>query len=52
MTTPRNMEAYDQGYGCILYRTTLAAGTAGHLEVAGIADFGLVYLDGKPAEIL
>ena len=26
--TPRNMEAYDQGYGCIFYRTTVPAGAA------------------------
>ena len=48
---PRNMEAYDQGYGCILYRTTLPAGPVGQLEVAGIADFGFVSLDGKPAGV-
>jgi beta-galactosidase len=28
---PRNMEAYDQGRGCILYRTTLPAGPAAQL---------------------
>jgi beta-galactosidase len=49
---PRTMEAYDQGYGCILYRTTLPAGPTGQLEVAGVADFGFVYLDGKPAGVL
>ena len=48
---PRNMEAYDQGYGCILYRTKLPAGPVGQLEVAGIADFGFVYLDGKPVGV-
>ena len=45
------MEAYDQGYGCILYRTTLPAGPVGQLEVAGIADFGFVSLDGKRAGV-
>jgi beta-galactosidase len=48
---PRNMEAYDQGFGCILYRATLPAGPAGRLEVAGVSDFGFVYLDGKPAGV-
>jgi beta-galactosidase len=45
--TPRNMEAYDQGYGCILYRTKIPAGAAATLEAAAIHDFGYVFLDGK-----
>ena len=44
---PRNMEAYDQGYGCILYRTTLAAGPAGNIDAIAINDFGYVFLDGQ-----
>ncbi|MDD5140833.1 MAG: beta-galactosidase [Verrucomicrobiales bacterium] len=50
--TPRNMEAYDQGYGCILYRTKIPAGAAATLEAAAIHDFGHVFLDGKRAGIL
>ncbi len=50
--TPRNMEAYDQGYGCILYRTKIPAGAAMTLEPAAIHDFGFVFLDGKRAGIL
>ncbi len=50
--TPRNMEAYDQGFGCILYRTTIPAGAATTLEVAAIHDFGYVFLDGKRIGIL
>jgi beta-galactosidase len=50
--TPRNMEAYDQGYGCILYRTTILAGKATTLEAAAIHDFGFVFLDGKRVGIL
>jgi beta-galactosidase len=49
--TPRNMEAYDQGYGCILYRTTIPAGAAAPLAAA-IHDFGYVFLDGKRVGIL
>jgi len=45
--TPRNMEGYDQGYGCILYRTRLRAGASTILEAAAIRDFGYVFLDGK-----
>jgi beta-galactosidase len=50
--TPRNMEAYDQGYGCILYRTTILAGKATTLGAAAIRDFGFVFLDGKRVGIL
>lgn len=50
--TPRNMEAYDQGYGCILYRTKIPAGAATHLEAAAIHDFGFVFLDGQPIGML
>jgi beta-galactosidase len=50
--TPRNMEAYDQGYGCILYRTKIPAGAATTLEAAAIHDFGFVFLDGKRVGIL
>ncbi|HEU5080731.1 MAG TPA: beta-galactosidase [Opitutaceae bacterium] len=45
--TPRTMEAYDQGYGCILYRTELPAGPAASFEAAAIHDVGQVFLDGK-----
>jgi beta-galactosidase len=47
----RTMEVYDQGYGCILYRTELTAGPAGTLEAASIRDFGYVFLDGHPIGI-
>jgi len=50
--TPRNMEAYDQGYGCILYRTKIPAGAATTLEAVAIHDFGYVFLDGKRVGIL
>lgn len=44
---PRTMEMYDQGYGCILYRTTLPAGPAATLEVGEVHDFAFIHLDGK-----
>ncbi len=50
--TPRNMEAYDQGYGCILYRTKIPAGAATTLEAAAIHDFGFVFVDGQRIGIL
>jgi beta-galactosidase len=50
--TPRNMEAYDQGYGCILYRTKIPAGDATTLEAAAIHDFGYLFIDGKRVGIL
>ena len=50
--SPRSMEAYDQGYGCILYRTQLPAGPAALLTAAAIHDFGYVFLDGQRIGIL
>ncbi len=50
--TPRNMEAYDQGYGCILYRTTVPAGPSVILAAGAIHDFGYVFLNGKRTGIL
>jgi beta-galactosidase len=50
--TPRNMEAYDQGYGCILYRTRIPAGGEAVLEAAAVHDFGFVFLDGRRVGVL
>jgi beta-galactosidase len=50
--TPRTMEQYDQGYGCILYRTTLPAGDAGTLEASVVHDFGFVFLDGQRVGVM
>jgi beta-galactosidase len=49
---PRNMEQYDQGYGWILYRTTVPAGAARTLEAAEVHDFGFVFLDGERVGIM
>jgi len=51
-TTPRSMEKYDQGYGCILYRTTIPAGAETTLEAAAIHDFGFVFVDGQRIGVL
>jgi beta-galactosidase len=45
---PRNMEAYDQGHGSVLYRTTLPAGPAAQLSVKEARDFAWVFVDGVP----
>ena len=50
--TPRNMEAYNQGYGCILYRTKIPASGPVLLEAAAIHDFGFVFLDGQRVGVL
>lgn len=44
---PRGMEMYDQGYGWIMYRTTLPAGPAGTLEAKAVHDYGQILLDGQ-----
>jgi len=49
---PRNMEQYDQGYGWILYRTSLPAGAARMLEVREVHDFGFVFFDGERVGVM
>lgn len=49
--TPRTMEKYDQGHGCILYRTTIPAGPPGVLEAA-VHDFGFVFLGGERVGVM
>jgi beta-galactosidase len=41
------MEQYDQGYGCILYRTTVPAGPEAVLDADSVHDIGQVFVDGK-----
>jgi beta-galactosidase len=42
---PRTFEAYDQPYGCILYRTKLPAGPAATLSAKAVHDIGFVFVD-------
>lgn len=49
---PRHMEAYDQGHGCMLYRTTLPAGPAAKLVVDRAHDFAWVFVDGKEVGVM
>jgi beta-galactosidase len=44
---PRNMEAYDQDYGCSVYRTQLPAGPAAIIEAKAIHDIGQVFVEGQ-----
>lgn len=45
---PKSMEFFDQGYGSILYRTTLPAGKADRrLVVTEAHDWAAVYVDGQ-----
>ena len=46
-TTPRPMEAYDQGYGAIVYQTELPAGPASELKVQEVRDLAWVFLNGE-----
>ena len=41
------MEQFDQGFGCMLYRTTLPAGPAVTLSAASVHDYGFVFLNGE-----
>jgi beta-galactosidase len=49
---PRTMEKYDQGHGCILYRTTIPAGPAATLEAASVHDFGFLFLNGERVGVM
>lgn len=50
--TPLNMEALNQGYGLVLYRTTLAQAADGLLKINGLRDYALVFINGKRIGIL
>ncbi len=47
-----NMEAYGQGHGCILYRTSLPAGSAATLRFEAVSDFAWAFLDGKKIGVM
>ncbi|HOB32070.1 MAG TPA: beta-galactosidase [Verrucomicrobiota bacterium] len=49
---PRNIESYDLGYGCVVYRTRIPAGAAGTLEAAAVHDTGIVFLDGEQVGVM
>ena len=49
---PRRMEKYDQGHGCILYRTKIPAGPAATLEAASVHDFGFMFLNGERVGVM
>lgn len=44
---PKNMEAYDQGFGSMLYRTSLPGDVAATLQIKDVHDFALVFINGK-----
>lgn len=41
------MEELDQGYGYVLYRTTLEEGGKGKLHIDGLRDYAQVFINGK-----
>jgi beta-galactosidase len=49
---PRNMEHYNQGYGWILYRTSVPEGPSAELQARQVHDFGFVFLDGKRVGVM
>jgi beta-galactosidase len=50
--SPKTMEKYNQGRGCILYRTTIPAGPQATLKVKQASDFAWVFVDGKQVGIM
>ena len=51
-TAPHSMETYDQGHGCVLYRTILPVGPEATLDLGPVHDFAWVFLDGKQIGVL
>ncbi|WP_186458790.1 glycoside hydrolase family 35 protein [Mucilaginibacter achroorhodeus] len=49
---PMSFEDLDQGYGLVLYRTTLANATGGLLKIKEMRDYATVYLNGKRVAVL
>ena len=44
------MELFDQGYGSIMYTTTMPAVKAGTvLSISNLCDYGIIYIDGEEA---
>ena len=49
---PLSFEDIDQGYGFVLYRTTLKDAASGLLKIKEMRDFATVYLNGKRISVL
>jgi beta-galactosidase len=49
---PLSFEDIDQGYGFVLYRTTLKDAASGLLKIKEMRDFATVYLNGKRFSVL
>jgi beta-galactosidase len=50
--TPRPMEAFDESYGYILYRTKIEPALRGELEIQELRSYARVYVNGKLAGTL
>lgn len=49
---PMSFEDLDQGYGFVLYRTTLKDAASGLLKIKEMRDYATVYLNGKRISVL
>jgi beta-galactosidase len=49
---PLSFEDIDQGYGFVLYRTTLKDAVSGLLKIKELRDYATVYLNGKRISVL
>jgi beta-galactosidase len=49
---PLCFEELNQGYGFVLYRTTIKAAASGLLKIKELRDFATVYLNGKRVSVL
>ena len=46
-STPLTFEDLDQGYGYVLYRTSVPGGQSGVLRIKELRDYGVVFVNGK-----
>jgi len=52
VSRPLSFEDFGQGYGFILYRTSVKGPLKGLLKINGLRDYALVYLEGKNIAVL
>ncbi len=50
--TPKTFESLNQGYGYVLYSKKFNKATKGKLEISGLRDYGIVYVNQKKACVL
>ena len=50
--TPQTFESLGQGYGYVLYEKKCTTPLSGHLDIPGLRDYGIVYINGNKVATL